>query len=224
MSRINQYLSMAEQARDGITTQIENVFDRSVLLAFELVLLQEMDPWNIDLVKFSTMYLKHAQDKKVDLLTAGRIIYMAWKVLRLQSDHLVVNMEADQPKDQIVESPFGWDDIPLGAYMNADDGYSYINLVKDLPKPPIEPPIRREGTRKVSLIELLDAFNDARHEAEEHLLQEHRRKEERERLQEYARKAMKGTVHEDHLEKDILVVWDRIQKSSKKQFRIHELY
>ena len=80
MSRINDYMDMAKQAQEGMAAQIENVFDRSVMLAFELVLQQEMDPWNIDLVNFSTMYLKNARDKKVDLLTAGRIIYMAWKV------------------------------------------------------------------------------------------------------------------------------------------------
>ena len=156
MSRINEYMQMAEQAREGMAAQVENVFDRSIMLAFELVLQQEMDPWNIDLVNFSTIYLKNAQDKKVDLLTAGRIIYMAWKVLRLQSDHLVVDMESDQANDQQVDMPFGWDDLPLGGYMHADDGYSYANLVISLPDPPIEPPIRREGTRKVSLIELLD--------------------------------------------------------------------
>jgi segregation and condensation protein A len=224
MSRINEYMQMAKQAQEGMAAQIENVFDRSVMLTFELVLQQDMDPWNIDLVKFSTMYLKNAKDKKVDLLTAGRIIYMAWKVLRLQSDHLVIDMEKDQYQDQQVDMPFGWDDLPLGGYMNADDGYSYANLVVSLPQAPIEPPMRREGTRKVSLIELLGAFDAARHEAEEYQLQEQRRVEERTRLQEFARKAMKGTAHEDHLEKDINEVWKSISNNKKKQFRICELY
>ena len=35
---------------------------------------------------------------------------------------------------------------------------------------------------------------------------------------------MKGTAHEDHLEQDISLIWDRIRKSRKKQFRIRELY
>ena len=224
MSRINDYMDMAKQAQEGMAAQIENVFDRSVMLAFELVLQQEMDPWNIDLVNFSTMYLKNARDKKVDLLTAGRIIYMAWKVLRLQSDHLVIDMEKDQYQDNDVEMPFGWDDLPLGGYMNADDGYSYANLVVSLPQAPIEPPVRRDGTRKVSLIELLGAFDAARHEAEDYQLREQRRIEERARLQDFARKAMKGTAHEDHLEEDISAVWDSIKKSRKKQFRMKELY
>lgn len=223
MSRINEYMQLAEQAQEGMASQIENIFDRSIMLAFELVVQQDMDPWNIDLVKFSTMYLKNAKDQRVDLLTAGRIIYMAWKVLRLQSDHLVIDMETDREEPQ-VEMPFGWDDLPLESYMHADDGYSYANLVVSLPKPPIEPPVRREGTRKVSLIELLGAFDAARHEAEEYQLQEQRRIEERQRLQDYARKAMKGTAHEDHLEEDIVVVWNRIKQNKRKQFRIKDLY
>lgn len=224
MTRINDYIQMAKQAKEGMAVQVENVFDRSVMLAFELVLQQEMDPWNIDLVNFSTMYLKNARDKRVDLLTAGRIIYMAWKVLRLQSEHLVVDMESEQKDEQNVDMPFGWDELPLSEYMHADDGYSYANLVISLPDPPIELPIRRDGMRKVSLIELLDAFDTARHEAEDYQLREQRRIEERERLQEFAQKAMKGTAHEDHLEEDITQVWNQIRKSPKKQFRIRELY
>jgi segregation and condensation protein A len=224
MSRINEYMEMAKQAQEGMASQIENIFDRSVMLTFELVLQQDLDPWNIDLVNFSTMYLKNAKDKQVDLLTAGRIIYMAWKVLRLQSDHLVIDMEKDQYPDQDVEMPFGWDDLPLGGYMNAEDGYSYANLVVSLPQAPIETPVRRDGTRKVSLIELLGAFDTARHEAEDYQLREQRRIEERARLQEFARKAMEGTAHEDHLEEDINAVWGCIKKSRKKQFRMKELY
>ena len=35
---------------------------------------------------------------------------------------------------------------------------------------------------------------------------------------------MKGTAHEDHLEEDIVVVWDRIKQNKRKQFRIKDLY
>ena len=88
MSRINQYISMANIVRSGEHVTSDDPFDRSIFLAFDLVLSQEFNPWNIDLVGFSSMYLKKAQDEKIDLMTAGRIIYMAWKVLRMQSDNL----------------------------------------------------------------------------------------------------------------------------------------
>lgn len=220
MTRINQYLEMAKAAAIGESTSIENPFDRSVYLAFDLVLNQHMNPWDIDLVGFSTMYLKRAKKEKIDLLTAGKIIYMAWKVLRMQSDHLVVNMET---KEEEIEQGFGWEDIPTVSWLANDDEYSYTNLLMKMPQPPLEEPLRRDSTRKVTLIELLSAFDEARKESEQYQLLDHLRQEERILLEQKARKAMKGSAHEDHLEEDVASVWDRICQLSKESMKFNEL-
>jgi len=220
MTRINQYLEMAKAAAIGESTSIENPFDRSVYLAFDLVLNQHMNPWDIDLVGFSTMYLKRAKKEKIDLLTAGKIIYMAWKVLRMQSDHLVVNMET---KEEEIEHGFGWEDIPTVPWLANDDEYSYTNLLMKMPQPPLEEPLRRDSTRKVTLIELLSAFDEARKESEQYQLLDHLRQEERILLEQKARKAMKGSAHEDHLEEDVASVWDRICQLSKESMKFNEL-
>ena len=96
MARMNEYIDMVKQARDQDTVSIQSPFDRSIYLAFDLVLHQQLNPWNIDLVQFSSLYMRRAKEEKIDLLIAGRIIYMAWKVLHMQSDNLVVHMEAQQ--------------------------------------------------------------------------------------------------------------------------------
>ena len=158
MTRINQYLELAKAAVTGESAAIEDPFDRSVYLAFDFVLNQNMNPWDIDLVGFSTMYLKRAKKEKIDLMTAGRIIYMAWKVLRMQSDHLVVNMET---KEDVIEQGFGWEDIPTATWLANDDEYSYTNLLMKMPQSPLDEPLRRDSTRKVTLIELLGAFVEA---------------------------------------------------------------
>lgn len=207
MTRINQYLEMAKAASSGESAAIENPFDRSVYLAFDLVLNQHMNPWDIDLVGFSTMYLKRAKKEKIDLLTAGKIIYMAWKVLRMQSDHLVVNMETKEPE---IDQGFGWEDIPQVPWLANDDEYSYTNLLMKMPQPPLEEPLRRDSTRKVTLIELLSAFDEVRKESEQYQLLDHLRREERIELQQKARRAMKGSAHEDHIEEDVASVWDKI--------------
>ena len=219
MTRINQYLEMAKAAAIGESTSIENPFDRSVYLAFDLVLNQHMNPWDIDLVGFSTMYLKRAKKEKIDLLTAGKIIYMAWKVLRMQSDHLVVNMETKEE----IEQGFGWEDIPTVPWLANDDEYSYTNLLMKMPQPPLEEPLRRDSTRKVTLIELLSAFDEARKESEQYQLLDHLRQEERILLEQKARKAMKGSAHEDHLEEDVASVWERICQLSKESMKFNEL-
>jgi segregation and condensation protein A len=210
---------MLQKTDEGEHISIEDPFDRSIAIAFELVIQHQLNPWDIDLVNFSTMYLKRAKDEKVDLIIAGRIIYMAWKVLKLQSDDLVVTME--RKKEQY--EPLGWGDIPTEMWLSKDDDYSYTNLVMNMPEPPLDEPLRRNVKRKVTLIELLDAFDQAKKEAEEHQIIEKERQEERERLAERARKRMKGTAIEDHLEEDINKVWQRIKKMPKKTISLTEL-
>lgn len=220
MSRINQYLDMVKRTSEREHLTLTNPFDRSIHLAFDLVLNQHLNPWDIDLVSFSSMYLKKAKEERIDLMTAGRIIYMAWKVLRMQSDDLVVNMEAKEEEEEL---DFGWEDIPTGAWLRSDDGYSYTNLVMKSPRPPLEEPIRRDSKRKIALIELLGAFDQARKDVEEFQLVDKLRREERQRLAEKARKKMNGIAHEDYLEEDIALVWEKICHFPKKSMSLSSI-
>ena len=63
-TRINHYVNMLQKADEGEHISIKNPFDRSIAIAFELVIQQHLNPWDIDLVKFSTIYLKRAKDEK----------------------------------------------------------------------------------------------------------------------------------------------------------------
>lgn len=218
-TRIDYYVNMLQKADEGEYITIDDPFERSIAIAFELVMKQHLNPWDIDLVNFSTMYLKRAKEEKIDLITAGRIIYMAWKVLKLQSDDLVVSMKKQEDEYE----PFGWGDIPQEMWLSKDDAYSYTNLVINMPKSPLDEPIRRDANRKVTLIELVEAFDKARKESEEYQLLEKQRREERERLSDLARKRMKGTAVEDHLEEDVKVVWERIRKFPNKTISLLSL-
>ena len=75
-SRINQYVNMLQMTDDGEYISIDDPFDRSIAIAFELVMKQHLNPWDIDLVNFSTMYLKRANEEKIDLITAGGEIFL----------------------------------------------------------------------------------------------------------------------------------------------------
>jgi segregation and condensation protein A len=218
-TRINQYVTMLQKTESGEHISMENPFDRSIAIAFELVIQQHLNPWEIDLVNFSTMYLKRAKDEKIDLITAGRIIYMAWKVLKLQSDDLIISMEN---KTETYE-PFDWSDLNSELYLTSDNAYSYTNLVMNMSEPPLDEPLRRDAKRKVTLMELLTAFDQARKESEEYQILDEQRRQERERLSDLARKRMKGTAHEDHLEEDIQAIWERIKKQHKKIMTLSEI-
>ena len=219
-TRINHYVSMLQKTDEGGEhVSIDNPFDRSIAIAFELVIQQHLNPWDIDLVSFSTMYMKRAKEEKIDLITAGRIIYMAWRILKLQSENLVITMESQEDTYE----PFGWGDIPSEMWLTQDDAYSYTNLVMNTPEPPLDEPIRRDSKRKVTLMELIDAFDLARKESEEHQILEEQRRQERERLDRLARKRMNGTAHEDHLEEDVEAIWNRIKEMDKKTVSLDDL-
>jgi len=195
--RINYYVDMLQMANEGAHISIKNQFDRSISVAFELVMQQQLNPW-----------------------TAGRMIYMAWKVLKLQSNDLVVSIESVEEEGEL----FGWGDIPTGIWNENDDGYSYTNLIMKMPEPPINEPLRRNAKRKVTLIELLDAFGQAKKESEEYQLVDQQRQAERLRLSEKARKRMIGTAHEDHIEDDVEALWRKIKNfPGKKTMSLFEL-
>ncbi|HWG91192.1 MAG TPA: hypothetical protein VNZ52_10140, partial [Candidatus Thermoplasmatota archaeon] len=84
--RINGYLKIVKERGEGAHVNIEDPFDKSIALAFELVLERHLDPWNIDLVQFATLYANRLKSEKdVDLITAGRLMLMAWTILKLQT-------------------------------------------------------------------------------------------------------------------------------------------
>ena len=216
---INYYVEMLQKTNEGEHISIENPFERSIAIAFELVIRQHLDPWDIDLVNFSTMYIKRAKEEKIDLITAGRIILMAWKILKLQSNNLVVSIEENQED----EEHFDWNDLSSEMWLENDQDYSYTNLLMKMPKPPLYQPVRRNSKRKVTLIELLEAFNYARKESEEFQIIEKQRQEERERLKLKSRKRMIGTAHEDNLEEDVEEIWKKITNIDKKTISIIDL-
>jgi len=216
--RINSYVELLYQTHEGMHISFTDPFDRSIAIAFELVMNQHLNPWDLDLVTFSTMYLQRARKNNVDLITAGRIILMAWKILRLQSDDLMVQLQQEEQEQQ-----GQWDEFTDELWLTTDDEYSYTNLLMNLSDPPFEEPRRRQTTRKVTLMELLDAFDVARKESEEFQEQERRRQQARQQLIVSSRKRMKGAAHDDNIEEDVAEIWERIQQHHGEQLSLIDL-
>ena len=218
--RINYYVDLLTKTNEGLHVSMKNPFDRSIAIAFELVIQQHLNPWDLDLVSFSTMYLQRAKAEHVDLITAGRIILMAWKILKLQSNDLMITLQNQEMEQEQAD----WDALSSEMWFTTEDEYSYTNLLMRLPDPPLEEPIRRHTKRKVTLIELLEAFDLARKEAEAFQQSEKRRQEAKQQLFEASRKRMIGTAHEDNIEADVSEIWNKIQKIGKENLPINELY
>lgn len=204
--RIGRYVEMVRARAEGAHVAIDDPFDRAVALAFELVLDAGMDPWDIDLVRFSHLYLERVRrTAEIDLATAGRIVVMAWTILRMQSDALRVKSEPPPP--EVEEAP-GWDDLP--AYVHDDPDFVYTQTVVGAPEAPIDEKIRHKGDRKVTLLELVEALEAARREAEARAEIVALRDAEKARRATASEGLVEGQVHKEDQEREVEEVWERI--------------
>jgi len=197
--RINRYLSMLGEIDQGMHVAVRDPFEKSVVAAFELVLEKQLDPWEIDLMEFTKLFLdKVRKDGTVNFVTAGKLVFLAWSILKLQSDKVLLAAqppEPDAPED-------GWD---LDLYSDPED-VDYNHLILDGARMPLNEAIRREGRRAVTLMELMDAFDEARREAEIQM--------QLNALREQAIKRFAPNfhqkVHGEDLTEDIGLTWGRL--------------
>lgn len=211
--KISEYMELVRGLKEGGHLPIRDPFDKSIALTFELVMQHHMNPWDVDLMKFSTLYMermKHETD--VDFITAGRLMFMAWSVMKLQSDEVLAN---NQPKfeapAEILDSYAG---APSGDWIQSEPSYDFTTAVLTQPEPPLQESVYRHGSRPVTLFELVGAFEEARKEAElQKVLNEERKKQ---RAIWESTKALKvdRMMHRDDLQEDISTIWARIKPLS----------
>jgi segregation and condensation protein A len=208
-TKINEYVDMVEKLQDGLHIPIRDPFNKAVAVSFELVIQNHLNPWNVDLMKFSKLYLERVKDEKeeVDFITAGKLMLMAWEILRRQSEDMVAkSMKREEPElDE-------WDAVDIaGDWYESDEDFDFTTKVKDMQTPPLEEKVWHVGDRKVTLIELVEAFDEARKEAEVRTILTEERKKERVRLAHMSRGKVKGMMHKEDLEADIDMTWKRLQ-------------
>ncbi|MCL4346962.1 MAG: hypothetical protein M1117_03475, partial [Candidatus Thermoplasmatota archaeon] len=155
-AQLDRYIEIARSLPEADHHSIRDPFDRSIAILFELVISNNMDPRSIDIVNFSKLYLERIKgDASVNFVVAGRLIFMAWNVLRLESDMILSRIVKTREEQQEVDPNFFYvfDDEPVSF----DDDFD------------LQPAIRSNFTRDVSIMDLLDAFSEAQKEIEEHL-------------------------------------------------------
>jgi segregation and condensation protein A len=202
--KLTDYIEMVTGSQDGEHVAIKDGFHRDLAIAFELVIQNHLDPWDLDLSKFAQTYLKEAKARGVDLVTAGRIILMAWTVLKLQSDEVASRaiIRAEESADS------GWEDIPDFPWSSDQVDYNERNFA--LPKAPIDEKIRHKGDRRVTLMELLGAFEEVHAEAQQRILLNEERLQARLSLKRRMRGRVGGMMHKDDLEAEVAETWQRI--------------
>ena len=200
-SRITSYMEMVSQIESGHFLAVRDPLEKAIAAAFELVLEEQFNPWEIDLAAFTKLYLEKVRDDGVvNFVTAGKLVAMAWAILKMQSDALVAKAEPQKAD----EWAFGDWDLGLGVY-DSPEQFDYTQAVLQ-GRVPIQEAIRREGRRAVTLMELMQALDEARVEAQRQL----ELAALREKARATAPKDFERKVHGEDLNEDLALTWSRI--------------
>ena len=187
-------------------------FDRSVALVFQMFQSSDLDPWDVDLSSFIEMFNKRIKTaENIDLPSCGRLIRMAWAILRNQSSTLIERQERALEFEQEEHWDFevGWEaDF-------ADEDYNFslgvmTGAADDVLPSIFEGRIHRDEGRPVTLGELLLGLQDAGRLAEEQRTRERIAKERRD-ANEKARARFKGSLHVEDLEGDLKRTWTSLK-------------
>ena len=85
--KLDTFIGIAQDIMDGHHLEGRTPFEKQAFSILELVLENHMDPWEIDLIQFSGLYLEKVREEEfIDFITAGKLVFMAWSILKLQSD------------------------------------------------------------------------------------------------------------------------------------------
>ena len=210
--RINRYLAMLNEIDQGMHVAVRDPFEKSVVAAFELVLERHLDPWEINLVPFTKLFLdKVKKDGAVNFVTAGKLVFLAWSILKMQSDKVLLNA---MPPEAPLESD-AWD---LDMFRDPAD-LDYNQVVLTGAATPLTEAIHREGRRAVTLMELMDAFDEARRETDIQLqLNALREQAIRKFAPNFHQK-----VHGEDLTEDIGLTWQRLVRFNGDPIALRQL-
>ncbi len=203
VERINRYMEILADDREG--ERMLDPVDESIRSVFSLVLEHDLDPWGIDIRKFVRLYTDKVKNNMFDMIVAGKLVHMAWKIVRMQSDATVLLSEEHEEEE-------------IEDFMDFEIADDFDSLY--VPEVSLKEAHYRLPVRPVSVMELLDAFEEAR---EEIAISTER---ERIRLELKAKEPRKfdNKAHDEDDERDIEMVWDKIQKLGTGVLPMTELY
>ena len=199
--RINGYMSILSKADGG--EKLGDPVDESIRSVFSLVIENGIDPWEIDLSEFVRLYSAKVAENRFDMIVAGKLMLMAWKVLRMQSD--ATRGRYEEPAEPALEIP---------------EDFFYDEEGMFVPQVSFKEAFAREPTRQVTMYELIDAFEEAR---EEIAIQQERDRV-REAIKDKQPRKFENKAHEEDDEKDVEAVWKSIEKLGTGEICINDLY
>ena len=203
-------LSLVEEAEHQF---LMDPFDRSVALVFQMFHNTDLDPWDVDLSVFIELFNQRINESEnIDLPTCGRLVRMAWSILRGQASSLLERQERSLI-DEEVEETWDFEDSWESEFSDEDYNFSVgvlTGAASDVLPTMLEGRIHREEGRPVTLGELLMGLQAAGRLSEEQKMREEIAKERRE-ANEKAIARFGGSLHVENLEDDLKRTWDALR-------------
>ncbi len=203
-------LSLVEEAEHQF---LIDPFDRSVALVFQMFNNSDLDPWDVDLTVFLELFNQRITNSEdIDLPTCGRLVRMAWSILRSQASTLLERQEKSLLDEELDEN---WDFGDSWETDFSDEDYNFsvgvlTGAASDVLPSMFEGRIHREEGRPVTLGELLLGLQTAGRLSEEQKIRERIAKERRE-ANDKARARFSGSLHVENLEADLKRTWDALR-------------
>ncbi len=216
VDRVDQYIEIANGASSAAeVSTTEDPFTRSVTLLFMLVKEHGLDPWSLDMKHLIMEYQKYAlKDDDLDLPLAGSVLGWAWDVLKMRANGAIDATEPiPEPQPDWVDFDFGWEP-------------TYAEQLEDCIEPPIEESVLFRGERRVTLMELVGALEDARNVENERKARLERRrqlKEARESVLSEVADRLSDKLHLDDPTQYKEKVWQKINEFNGKPIPIGDL-
>lgn len=108
-----------KMVENELNPELEKKRTEIILKVLEVVSKYDLDPWNIDLEKFTRVFMEEINDSFRDFPVAGKIIYFAWINLRSKSEFLL-------PKNDVTEEV---DDGGMFEYVEPEqENYEQLSL------------------------------------------------------------------------------------------------
>jgi segregation and condensation protein A len=192
--KIDRYLTVLRETGSQVLQR--DPLDRSIETVFELVMSNDLDPWDVDLMRFSELYAEKVRDEEVNFVIAGKLMLMAWSILRMQSEQVLSNNETRNND---------YDEMDMIDMFSSDVPRTILCMPDEVE---LDEVVRHRGSRPVTLVELLEAFEEAQREEERNKLREKLREANRAKLD----ATFDSKAHNDDMERDVEMVWQRISK------------
>lgn len=151
-----------------ITPEIENKRAEMILKVLEVVDKYDLDPWNIDLEKFASVFLNEVNQYFRDFPVAGKIIYFAWINIRNKSALMlpppeIPEMMMDEPIEMMEDEAL-LPDVSLGYLPVEKKTVTVEDIVEAIKNTPLS--FLRNAVRKAKEI----IFQETSHPEDFHVI------------------------------------------------------